>query len=648
VALLSGRLPMDTGVRDNVGFVVPDTERLIGTMLSGRGYATAAVVSSFALRRDTGIAQGFALFDDDLSRGVSGAHNSLRRDGADSDLIAEHWLSTAGTTRAFLFLHLDEPHAPYAPPPPFDRVANRYDGAVAYADEIVGRLIGYLKKQQLYDQATIILVADHGESLGAHGEQQHGLFVYDDTIKVPLIIKQAAGEGNGRRIRDVVQQVDLVPTILDLVKAPVPGNLRGRSLKPLLDGGELPARLVHSESFFARYQFGWSPLSSVTDGRYRYISAPTAELYDLETDPGSLLNLAEARPGEAARLAAEMKKIVAEPVAEIREPSEPRAEDRDHLQALGFLGPHAGRPGPADLEIDPKATVGVVEAYRTAMTEVAARQWTAALDRLRTIVRSAPGLVDVWAELATISERAGRYDIAVEAYRRVIALEPDGVNGRIALAGALLRARKFDEARQQAEQAAAVADIAGTQPLIKARTRELLARIALASHDPGSARVQAQRVLQFDPTSPMPSFVEGRLLYERGRYADALALFEQAIEEAAASDRPQLFDLQYYRAEALAHLDRADEAAAALADELNAFPENGRAHIALATLYHSQGRAEEAAAAVSAMLDAMNTPEAYDTAIRLWTTLGDRARAAALKAEAQRAFPHSAQSLAHN
>ena len=192
---------------------------------------------------------------------------------------------------------------------------------------------------------------------------------------------------------------------------------------------------------------------------------------------------------------------------------------------MGFLGPHAGRPGPVDPDTDPKTRVGVVEAYRAAMGEVAARRWTAALEQLRAIVRGAPGtpgMTDVWAELATVAERAGRYDTAVEAYRRVIAVEPDAVAGRMGLAGALLRARKLDEARQQAEQAAAVADVADTQPVVKARARELLARIALASHDPGSARVQAQRVLEFDPASPVPSFVEGRLLYERGRYAEAL------------------------------------------------------------------------------------------------------------------------------
>jgi Tfp pilus assembly protein PilF len=457
---------------------------------------------------------------------------------------------------------------------------------------------------------------------------------------VPLIIKQAAGEGAGRRIRDVVQQVDVVPTILDFVRAPVPGNLRGRSLKPLLEDGELPARVVYSESLFARYQFGWNPLASVTDGRYRYIDAPAAELYDLEADPQARSNLAEAQPSEVARLAAELKKIVADAPSEPRQPNGSRPEDRERLLALGFLGPHAGRSTPVAAPIDPAEGVEFAEAYRAAMVEVAARRWTAALERLRAIVRSAPAMADVWAELATVAERAGRYDTAVEAYRRLIAVDGDAVSGRMGLAGALLRARRLDEARQQAEQAAEVAD---ARPIVKARARELLARIALASHDPGSARVQAQRVLEFDPTSPVPAFVEGRLLYERGQYADALSLLEQAVEETTASNRPQLLDLHYYRAEALLHLDRVADAEAALTSELNAFPENARAHLALATLHHNAGRSEAANAATTAMLEAMNTPEAYESAIRLWTTFGDRDRAAALKADAQRAFPRPGQ-----
>ena len=205
-----------------------------------------------------------------------------QRDGGESETIAEHWLDSAGTSRVFLFLHLNEPHAPYAPPERFSQYAP-YDGEIAYADEIVGRLIQYLKKHQLYDRSTIVLLSDHGEGLGDHGEQEHGLFVYDEAIRVPLIIKQESNVGAGRRIPDLVQHVDMVPTILDLVKAPAPGNLRGRSLKPLLEGtGRLRERPVYSEALYAHYHFGWSELTALTDGRYQYISAPREELYHSE------------------------------------------------------------------------------------------------------------------------------------------------------------------------------------------------------------------------------------------------------------------------------------------------------------------------------------------------------------------------------
>ena len=276
VSLLTGRLPFETGVRDDVGFVVPESDRLLAQMLADRGYATGGIVSSFVLRRETGLARGFTFFDDDLGgeRQADG-RPIVSRDGAESEKRAERWLSEVGTSRAFLFLHLDEPRAPYAPP---DRFADYdpYDGEVAYVDELVGRLVSYLKKQQLYEQATIILVGDHGESLGAHGEREHGLLVSDETIRVPLIIKQAGSEGAGRRVADLVQHVDLVPTVLDLARAPTPDGLAGRSLRPVLEGGSLPERVAYAESLFARYQYGWSPLLTVTDGRVRYISGAGA------------------------------------------------------------------------------------------------------------------------------------------------------------------------------------------------------------------------------------------------------------------------------------------------------------------------------------------------------------------------------------
>jgi choline-sulfatase len=286
VALLSGRLPFDTGVRDDAG-VVKSSERLLAQMLRDRGYNTGGVVSSGLLRRETGIAQGFNFFDDDMPAAAAELTASqLRRDGAEAEAIAERWLGTVGSTRLFLFLHLHEPHAPYAAPERFGSLAP-YDGAIAYADEILGRFVRFLKTSQLYDQSTIVLVSDHGEGLGDHGEQEHGLFVYDETIHVPLIIKQAGGADAGRRVTDLVEQADIVPTVLDLVKAPVPGNLRGRTLKALADGTgtRSPDQTVYAEASYGQNHFGWSLLESLTDGRFQYIRAPREELYDLERDP---------------------------------------------------------------------------------------------------------------------------------------------------------------------------------------------------------------------------------------------------------------------------------------------------------------------------------------------------------------------------
>ncbi|MBI3493344.1 MAG: sulfatase-like hydrolase/transferase, partial [Acidobacteria bacterium] len=295
-AILSGLLPFEHGVRDNIGFSVKTGERMLPQMLRERGFTTGGVVSAFVLRKETGIGQGFDFFDGEMPSGTPDQPiGQVQRDGAVSEAIAERWLASIGTARAFLFLHLYEPHKPYAPPERYAQYAP-YDGEIAYSDEIVGRLVRYLKSHQLYDRSTIVLLSDHGEGLGDHGEQEHGLFVYEEAIHVPLIVKQESNVGAGRRVAGLVQHIDVVPTILELVKAPVPGNLRGRSLKPVLEGtGPLAELSVYSEALYARYHFGWSELTALTDDRYRFIKAPREELYDLQRDPHERENLADDR-----------------------------------------------------------------------------------------------------------------------------------------------------------------------------------------------------------------------------------------------------------------------------------------------------------------------------------------------------------------
>jgi arylsulfatase A-like enzyme/Flp pilus assembly protein TadD len=635
-SILSGQLPFETGVRDNVGFTVKTGERLLPQMLRDRGFATGGVVSAYVLRKETGISQGFDFFDGEMPASSPDVSiGQVQRDGAESEAIAEHWLATIGTSRAFLFLHLYEPHKPYAPPARFAEYAP-YDGEIAYADEIVGRLIKYLKTHQLYDRSTVILLADHGEGLGDHGEQEHGLFVYDEAIRVPLIIKQESNTGAGRRVADLVQHIDLVPTILDLVKAPVSGSLRGRSLKPVLEGtGRLPAPTVYSEALYARYHFGWSELTALTDDRYRYIKAPREELYDLMHDAGERTNIADERPQARLALKGALDRVAAG--AKIQPPSEISADARERLQALGYVGAQTDvAAGPGDALPDPKDKREILERYRAAVDFAGRRKWTQAIALLQQILRDDPEMADVWSQLAVFATRMDRFELAVDAYKHYIALKPDEPIGYIGASAGLLKLRKLDEARDHAQLAVDVAPAKDRRS--RASAREMLARIALARHDAGAAREEAALAHEEDPALPLPAYIEARLLYEQGKYADALAMFEEAIADLKKPGSPRFAELHFYTGDTLGRLERYPEAEAEFVEELREFPQNTRARGGLAMLYQASGQPDAAARVLTDMLHATPTPESYALAARLYMMFGNRRQADEVRAEGRRAF----------
>ena len=631
-ALLIGRLPFETGVRDNAGVPVKRDERLLAEMLADRGYATAGVVSSYSLRPSTGIAQGFAFFDGNMpARSPDDPAGGVERDGAQSIAIAEAWLEKAGTERAFLFVHLHEPHAPHSPPARFSDL-EPYDGEIAYVDELVGRFVKYLKAHQLYDQSTIILTGDHGEGLGDHGETGHGLLAYEEALRIPLIIKPAAGEGAGRRVEAVVEHVDIVPTVLDLAKAPLPDRLSGRSLTPLLErASEWPERVAYSESLFAAYRFGWSGVRSVTDGRYRLVRAEQDELYDLATDRAGQHDLAADRPAELNRLRAALDQIVSNDTAADPPPS-PAASDQ--LSILGYVG--SVRPFDADAvdSIDRRQQIDIVESYRAAVARANDGSLIEAIQVLDGLVRRHPQIASVWHQLGDFSAAAGRTDRAIEAYRRAATLRPDATGDRLALSRLLLRLRRPDEAAAQAELALAAADDDRTA---RADAHELLARIALLRRDPAAAREHAALARQAEPTMPAPAFVEGRILYDANQLEKALDWFQGAIAEIDKTAAPPLPDLHYYTGDTLVRLERSAEAEYHLLRELRAYPRHVRARGALAALYHETGRTDEAADALEAMLRMSPTPEVYSLAARLWTSFGNPSQAAAVRAEAARA-----------
>lgn len=617
VSMLSGLLPFQHGVRDNVGFRVRAEERLAPQFLREQGFASGGVASAYVLRRETGIANGFDFYDAQMPPTPAGSgFDEAQRDGAESLAIAERWMASQASPRLFLFLHLYEPHAPYAPPARFARYAP-YDGEIAYADEIVGSLIAWLRDRDWYDRSTIFLVSDHGEGLSDHGEQEHGLFLYDEAVHVPLVVKMPYRSGGGRRVKALVQHIDLLPTAIDLAGGSIPTTLPGRSLRPLLEGAgkEWPERGVYSEALLGWYHFGWSPLAALTDSRYRFIRAPRAELYDLQTDPNERRNLASER--EQNRTAMQ---TALDALAGSGEPSKPEAvapEVLQRLAALGYVGarttPAAGS-APRGPLADPKDKVSVLVSYRRALGLAASGQAAAAVDVFREIARAEPAMADVWRQLGGLQLRLGRTDEAVASYRQVVRLDPTSASALIQLAVALLRSNRLEAAREHAELAARTAR--EDEPTDRAAAYEMLAKIALARDDLAGARRYAALAQQADAGFPLPAYVEGRLAYASGHYEAAWAHFSEALA-VSGSRTLQVPELHLYAGDTLAHLQRFDEAEREFKQEIQFFATNTWAYISLANLYRTFGRQEEADRVLAAMVQAVPSADARARAARL-------------------------------
>ena len=419
-SILTGRLPFEHGVRDNMGFSLKGDEPRLPSMLGALGYGTAGFVSAYVMRAATGLGAGFDVYDDTLpTASTEVALGDVQRDGADTVAAVDRWLDSRTSSRFFLFVHLYEPHTPYTPPARFAEFLP-YDGEIAYADELVGRLRASLERRGLYDTSLVVLLSDHGEGLGDHGEREHGLFLYRETIRVPLIVKLPGARDAGHRVTEPVQHIDLVPTILELAGAPRPAGLRGRSLVPALAGRPLPEQGLYAESLYGRYHFGWSELYALTDGRYRYIRAPRDELYDVETDPGERTNLAPARAPIRAGMRQALDTLLTG--ATIEAPGAMAPEDRARLEALGYVAARAAIAVGQDADAlpDPKDHVQVLADYDEATNLVRQGRFGEAIDRLQAIATGHPAMIDVWTEIAGLLIREDRLEEAVAAYKRVV------------------------------------------------------------------------------------------------------------------------------------------------------------------------------------------------------------------------------------
>jgi choline-sulfatase len=297
-SLMTGAYPFTHGVRNNGTFSLGDTVPTLATTLQAAGYRTAAFVSAFVLDRRFGLARGFDVYDD---------RAPLERRGDRTAAAACEWLDARAADPApfFVWLHLYDAHDPYDPPPPFrEAFAGRpYDGEIAFDDQAIGSVLDRLERIGRLPATIVAVVADHGESLGEHGEDTHAVFIYESTLRVPMILAGPARLPAGRHVKSTVRGIDLAPTLLDLARQPPLRGAQGQSLMPLVEGTSAAAAPVsaYSESYFPLLYMNWAPLRSIQDERWKFIDAPAPELYDLQHDPMEQTNLAARRADRRRR-----------------------------------------------------------------------------------------------------------------------------------------------------------------------------------------------------------------------------------------------------------------------------------------------------------------------------------------------------------
>ena len=559
-SLLSGLLPTHTGVRDNSGYTFDAAHHpYLPQILKKAGYDTGAAVSAFILRHGTGLASGFDLYDDDISAGAGTDADTAQRAGDVTAGKALEWIKGRGGKPFFLFLHLYEPHSPYEPPEPFaSRYRNvPYDGEIATADSIVGTVLAALKAQGIYDRAVVVLVSDHGEGLGEHGEEQHGFFLYRETLQVPLLVKLPGGARAGSTVAAPAGLVDVVPTLLAVTGIDKPAGLDGQSLLslPVSESPEAPPRQIYAETFFPRLHYGWSDLASLIEGRFHYIHGPAAEMFDLAADPGEKRNVLEAE----RRAYAGLRKALDGYDRTLAAPSQEDAETTRKLTALGYAGRGHLTSGPLP---DPRTKRGVLHNLQEAKHLAAAEHYAEAAAVLQNVVRDSPDMVDAWAFLATCLERQEPSDpkATLAAYQKAFELSGGAPELALSVAGELYKLGRLDEAKAHAEMALA------SQP---AGASEVLAGIALSRKDADTALAMMKR--SGKATEAFRRDL-ARLLTERGRTDEALQVL--APLGGTAVD-PATLNAQ---ALALSDAGRHEEAAALLEKVLAADAKNTRAH----------------------------------------------------------------------
>jgi tetratricopeptide (TPR) repeat protein len=525
-SLLTGLLPPSHSVRDNLGYAV-DTAKgpLLQQTLKAAGYATGAGVSAFVLRRATGIDAGFDFYEDGIELTPDPSSPGIQagqRPGLETLEAVRPWMRAVVDQPFFLFFHIFEPHTPYDPPAEYaERYESAYDGEVAAADAVVGDLMEDLRDFDLYDRSLIVFLSDHGEGLGDHGEDEHGVFLYRSTLQVPLIIKLPRAERAGETVGDPVQLIDVYPTLASALGLPLGESLQGSSLltprRPV--SGDHP---IYAETLYPRLHFGWSDLAALIVDRYHFIDAPQTELYDLLEDPDEMDNLVGSEP----QLEAKIQMALRAYDLELEAPTATDPETRRRLQALGYLGEATIVDG--DVLPDPKTRVGVLAEIRAAHGLFADGDLESAVSAFQNVIAKDPGIEDVWDYLALAQLALGRPEEASATYLTALEHVPHSKRLRLRAATLLYQIGRLDEASDFARNAL---------PYDPGASHALLAQIAFRRGDLGGAETEARAALSVaGDRRPGAHLILADILIARGEPRKAAEILSSTLEQGIEAE----------------------------------------------------------------------------------------------------------------
>jgi choline-sulfatase len=542
-SILTGLLPSSHGVSD-FGVPLSATHPTLAELLTKRGYRTAAFIGAVILDSKSlapGLDRGFQFYDNFPEHPTTKSRwGRLERRGMEVEQRAESWLNAHPAGSHFVWVHFYDPHDPYEPPPPYSDIYKDrlYDGEIAYADSALGHFLAYLKKQGWYDGALIVVVGDHGEGLGEHREDTHGIFLYDSTTHVPLLVKLPDSREAGKEVEAQVRTTDIMPTILDLLGLPMPENLDGASLRPFFAGTEMAPRTVFGQTDYP-LRFGWAPLRSVRSEGFKFIEAPKPELYDLRSDPGELRNEYVPWNTDALKLRKTLAELNPPSLTSGKpSPSAVSAGTIDELHALGYLGPadalsSTDVPEPSLLP-DPKDKIEEQNLLHAAMMATESDEPAKARISLEKLLQFDDKSAIALSQLGHLEITSGNYIKALEYLRRAHELRPEDA------AAALDYARALELNR----------DLAGACDVLQASlrlnpnqfsARLLLGQFYFRSGDPKAAQDQLEAAALMQPDNVEARTSLSKVLISQKKFADVVELLEPLAESSGSN--PDVFEL---------------------------------------------------------------------------------------------------------